>query len=203
MTGQEEFTLCIGGDFSPDSVADVKKRQSHRLSSSTPMEADVILSTPHTKVLGYFWSPDSTKLLFLSSLRGSRIGAAQWASFDTLTNRVVRYEKFVVSGIYMHSLNFFDQFSASMTPWSPDSDAFCYPGRPLTPDELERDAEPSLGSSPALSALIMQQRGGSSEKKGFAARVQKVPDTSTSRKVQPEPATTIVENVEYACWSPC
>lgn len=199
-TGQDELTICTG-DFSPDSVvekADVVTRSSSR---SITSEADIILSTPYTRVLAFFWSPDSKKLLFLTAMRGSSVGAAQWATFDIDSNKVVRYEKFVVSGIYMHCLNFFDQFASSMTPWSPDSDAFCYPGRPLTQEELERDQSQSGESSTSLSGLFMQ-RDGTSDGKRFSARVQKVPRTIDGI-LDPEDALTIVENVEYACWSPC
>ncbi|PXF47732.1 hypothetical protein BWQ96_02414 [Gracilariopsis chorda] len=198
-TGDDELSICTG-DFSPDSVADT---QHFRLLKRPQNEADIILSTPYTRVLAFFWSPDSSKLLFLTSLRGSRVGAVQWATFDLESNKVVRYEKFVMSGIYMHCLNFFDQFATSMTPWSPDSDAFCYPGRPLTPTEIEKEKDPAPTAAPALSALFMQ-RDNSAEGKRFSARVQRVPVTTSSMgKVEPEDAETIVENVEYACWSPC
>lgn len=199
-TGQDELTVCTG-EFSPDSVAENVDSFGFRSPRRSDNEADVILSTPQTRVLAFFWSPDATKLLFLTSLRGSRVGAAQWATFDRDSNRVVRYEKFVISGIYMHCLNFFDQFGASMTPWSPDSDAFCYPGRPLTQAELDREQSQAGGGSPALSALFLQ-REGMSDGKRFSARVQRVPSTIEG-KVEPEEPTTIVENVEYACWSLC
>lgn len=199
-TGQDELTVCTG-DFSPDSVAGGGDLPGFRPSHAKVTEADVILSTPQTRVLAFFWSPDARKLLFLTSLRGSKVGAAQWVTFDRDSNRVVRYEKFVISGIYMHCLNFFDQFGASMTPWAPDSDAFCYPGRPLTQTELDREQTQAGGGSPSLSALFMQ-RDGMSDGKRFSARVQNVPLTMEG-KVEPEPPVTIVENVEYACWSPC
>lgn len=199
-TGQDELTLCTG-NFCPDSVENDVNAFGFRPPQKSDNDADIILSTPQTRVLAFFWSPDGRKLLFLTSLRGSRVGAAQWATFDIDTNRIVRYEKFVISGIYMHCLNFFDQFGASMTPWSPESDAFCYPGRPLTEAELERETSPSGGSSPALSALFMQ-RDSASDGKRFSARVQNVP-TAAEGKATPDEAVTIVENVEYACWSPC
>lgn len=203
VSGDDELTLCTG-DFSPDSVVSDEEQRfrfGRPFSSSRCADADIILSTPATRVLAFFWSPDSRKLLYLCSLRDSNIGAAQWATFDIDTSKVTRYEKFVMSGIYIHTLNFFDQFAMSMTPWSPDSNSFCYPGRPLTAAELERDDDMSAGNSPALSAIFVQ-KDGSSEDKRFVARVQKVADTSGG-KATPEPAITIVDNVEYACWSPC
>ncbi|CDF33882.1 unnamed protein product [Chondrus crispus] len=199
-TGLDELTLCTG-DFCPDSVENDVNAFGFRPPRQTDNDADIILSTPKTRVLAFFWSPDGRKLLFLTSLRSSRVGAAQWATFDRDTNRVVRYEKFVISGIYMHCLNFFDQFGASMTPWSPDSDAFCYPGRALTESELEREKSPSGRSSPALSALFTQ-RDSPSDGKRFSARVQNLPLTADG-KAGPDEPITIVENVEYACWSPC
>lgn len=198
-TGEDEFTVYTG-DFSPDSVAGDMKSAMVRTESA---EADVILSTPRSRVLAFFWSPNSRRLLFLNSIRESRAGAAQWATFDTATNRVVRYEKFILSGIYIHCLNFFDQFAASMTPWSPDSDAFCYPGRELTAFEKERDEAATItpSSSPLLATLLMQ-RDGPAEAKVFSAWVQKVPDTSTGN-TKPHDPVPVVPNAEYASWSPC
>lgn len=193
-TGQDELTLSTG-NFHPDTVTTNRP-------TSMPA-ADIILSTPHSRVLAFFWSPDSRRLLFLSSVRGSRVGAAQWATFDTDTNRVVRYSRFVLSGIYIHCLNFFDQFSASMTPWSPDSRAFCYPGRALSESERQRDenATAPAPSSPLLAALLLQ-RENAGESKPFSAWVQNVPDTSQGNTVPADPSA-VVDNVEFASWSPC
>lgn len=202
-SGDDEFTICRG-DFSPDSVVndeDKRFKLNNPFDRNIFNEADIILSTPGTKVVAFFWSPDSSKLLFLCTIRNSKLGAAQWATFDLQTSKVVRYEKFVMSGIYIHCLNFFDQFAMSMTPWSPDSDAFCYPGRPLTPAELERDEDVISTGSPSLASLFIQ-RESLTEGRRFAARVQKVANTSAGN-TKPEDATTIADNVEYACWSPC
>lgn len=201
-TAQDELTVCVG-NFSPDSVASTANESvlDHSPRGNSNGKVDILLSTPYTRVLAFFWSPNARRLLFLNSIRGSKAGAAQWATFDLDSNRVVRYEKFVISGIYMHCLNFFDQFASSMTPWSPDSDAFCYPGRPLTASELERDQDQSTSEAPALSALFMHREGASDDKQ-FSARLQKVPETLEGNR-EPEEPVTIVDNVEYACWSPC
>lgn len=215
LTGQDEFLVC-DGDYLPDSIDlagnnngdnDDKDHEGYEEDDELAVpkilhgETDVVLSNPKTRVLAFFWSPDSRKLLFLTSLRESKVGAAQWATFDRDTNKVVRYEKFIISGIYMHCLNFFDQFGASMTPWSPDSDAFCYPGRPLTSAELDLEQSQVVTSSPSFSALFMQ-REGMAEGRRFSAWVQKVPSTKEG-KAQPDDPVAIVDNVEYACWSPC
>lgn len=197
-SGQDELTL-LTGDFSPDTV----DTSSEFLGRRSQSGSDVILSTPNSRVLAFFWSPDSNKLLFLSSIRGSRVGAAQWATFDTQSNQVVRYEKFVLSGIYIHCLNFFDQFAASMTPWSPDSSAFCYPGRRLTDAEKQRDASaPSPAPSSPLLAALLLQRENAGESTGFSAWVQAVPDTSKGKRAPAEPRS-VVDNVEFSSWSPC
>lgn len=201
----DEFTVCRG-DFSPDSVvADGEEcfKFGNPFNNDTFSEADVTLSTPTTKVIAFFWSPDSSKLLFLSKMRNSKTQAAQWATFDLKTSKVTRYEKFVMSGVYIHCLNFFDQFALSMTPWSPDSDAFCYPGRPLTSVELQQDEVSVSDPVPPASRFIQGVVG---ESKRFFARVQKVPDAtvkSRSEDSEPEEAITILDNVEFTCWSPC
>lgn len=202
-SGQDELTM-ITGDFSPDSVvADPRSPTSRRWRTNPTQTADIILSTPYTRVLAFFWSPNSQRLLFLSAIRGSRAGAAQWATFDVASNRVVRYQKFLLSGIYTHCLNFFDQFSGAMTPWAPDSGAFCYPGRPLTDGEKERDeAAPASPSASPLLASLLLNRDGNTESKSFSAWVQNVPDTS-KEKTPPSDPKLVMDNVEYASWSPC
>eukprot|EP00177_Eucheuma_denticulatum_P007195 GFKZ01013088.1.p2 GENE.GFKZ01013088.1~~GFKZ01013088.1.p2 ORF type:complete len:745 (+),score=124.68 GFKZ01013088.1:306-2540(+) len=201
ITGQDELTVTMG-NFAPDIVdPDYMAEKQPHSALALEREADVILSNPKTRVLAFFWSPDGKKLLFLTSLRESKVGAAQWATFHRQSNKVVRYEKFVISGIYMHCLNFFDQFGASMTPWSPDSDAFCYPGRPLSKAELEVDQYEPASSSPSISVVFMQ-KDGILEGKRFSARVQNVP-VIRDENVVPEDPRTIMDNVEYACWSPC
>lgn len=203
ITGQDELVVSTG-NFSPDTVDQVDDDGHLRGGKGKRQKesaADVILSNPKTRVLAFFWSPDATKLLFLTSLRESKVDAAQWATFDRETNKVVRYEKFILSGIYTHCLNFFDQFGASMTPWSPDSDAFCYPGRPLTQAEQELEQRQGPAPAPSLSELLMQ-KDAFGDGKRFSARVQYVP-TKHDGSLDPEPAKVIVDNVEYTCWSPC
>jgi len=91
---------------------------------------------PRRRVLAFFWSPDSRKLLWLSAPEKDDILAASggqaeifWEVYDTLTGRSVRFEHHMPSQTVLASyLPFFDQYALSHAVWSPDSDAFCYAG---------------------------------------------------------------------------
>jgi hypothetical protein len=220
-TGEEELSICEG-DFSPESVADPAYSLSPSKILTIPNEngvskPDIILSTPDSKVLAFFWSPDANKLLFLTSMKRSAAGAARWSTFDTQTNRLARYDMFVLSAMAAHSMGFFCAFANSMTPWSPDSDAFCYAGRPLTPDEEKLDAGDNSTSQAnaavMLTALMLQRKKMVESTKGlpFSAFVQSVARVeestggaaSSQSKILNEPPQVVMENVELASWSQC
>lgn len=207
-TGEESLTL-YQGDFSPDSV-----EQDTSVDDSSPFKSDIVLSTPNSKVLAFFWSPDGRKLLFLSSLRKSAVGTAQWSTFDLDSNRVARYEHFMMSAMFAHSLGFFCAFSNAMTPWSPDSEAFCYAGRALTAEEKKAgeadDPSSQANAATLLTALMLQKKKAAESGKGipFSACVQKVAhaeeDSSSRRgKLVIEPPSIVLDNVELAAWSQC
>jgi hypothetical protein len=238
-TGMDELSLCKG-DFSPDSVSsdavaienaekgvfspavvsagETVTATGNEVRDDDPHgEADIILSTPGTKVLAFFWSPDSSKLLFLSSVRKSTVGTCRWSTFDLKINRVARYEHFIMSAMFAHSLSFFCSYSNAMTPWSPDSDAFCYAGRALTAEEQKageaEDPNSQANAATLLTALMLQKKKAADSGKGvpFAACVQNVatvadvPEGSSvpRGKVIVEPPRVVMENVEMASWSQC
>ena len=185
LSGREELTLRRG-DFSPDLVGSGKQPENR--SDIDMFDTDIVLSTPSTRVLAFFWSPDCTMLLFLTAIRGDATGAVQWRIFNTKNNRITKFAKFLPSGVFLTNyLTFFDQFVASgCGPWSPENNAFVYPGR-----KYEEKG-------------VKDEEGAQSEIQGskHAAWVQYVPDLSDP-DVKPRPPELIVDNVEYASWSPC
>jgi len=92
-----------------------------------------LTETLYSEVIAFFWSPDSTKLAFLtfSSAPGafSVSTAAQqqepeslaWWVLDVESDQVIRYANFVPTGQMIYIINFFDQFAQSHSFWSPDS----------------------------------------------------------------------------------
>ncbi|CAM9972909.1 unnamed protein product [Heterosigma akashiwo] len=89
-------------------------------------------------LLAYFWSPDSTKLLCLSTNFGRNELAlarnalkqgynlkCRWKVVDVDTGKVTNYPEFTPRTFYIKVyLPFFDQYAQSYTPWSPDSQSF-------------------------------------------------------------------------------
>eukprot|EP00173_Palmaria_palmata_P002413 Plantae.Rhodophyta-Palmaria_palmata.ctg2548.p1 GENE.Plantae.Rhodophyta-Palmaria_palmata.ctg2548~~Plantae.Rhodophyta-Palmaria_palmata.ctg2548.p1 ORF type:complete len:285 (-),score=35.65 Plantae.Rhodophyta-Palmaria_palmata.ctg2548:303-1157(-) len=245
-TGEDELSICRG-DFAPDTVlqdatpetvaeenvfvSSAESLSSSNSSSSStnfPLsrmainpagqsEPDVLLSTPNWKCLAFFWSPDSSKLLFLSSFRKSTVGTCRWGTFDLNTLKVAKYENFIASPMFAHSLTFFCSYSNSMTPWSPESDAFCYAGREMTEEEKKtgeaEDSSNQANAATLLTALMLQKKKSTESGKGvpFSACVQSVAtlpvDDETgevlSRKVIVRPPRKIMDHVELAAWSQC
>jgi hypothetical protein len=74
--------------------------------------------------LAFLWSPDSTKLLFLST---AQLGFT-WRVWEG--GEVTTYDTFTPSRTFGRDyLPFFDQFAHSIELWSPDSGSFVYAGR--------------------------------------------------------------------------
>ena len=185
VSGQEELSIRMG-NFSPDIVDEAYDREVN--TEGSVVEPDIILSTPATRVLAFFWSPDSSKLLYLTSQRGNSNGVVQWCVFDMNTKRIARFAKFRPSGVFLTNfLTFFDQFSATgSSPWSPESNAFAYPGRAVGPDDSETASSSEVkGLATTYSAWVQYLTG------------------SESGDGEPPPPVAVASNVEFACWSPC
>jgi Tol biopolymer transport system component len=109
---------------------------------SDPKEAPVERrELPVDKVaLAYFFSPDSKKLLLLTStvpvseiasvrliIRGGITSQCLWKLYDLETGEVHDYGSIIPRTFFARVyLPFLDQYCQSVTPWSPDSKAFAY-----------------------------------------------------------------------------
>lgn len=88
--------------------------------------ADAGTTTPISDgvVVGFWWSPDSEKLLFVDLIEGGRL---QWHVWDA--TETVDFPSFIPSPTFARDfLPFFDQYALSMTLWAPDSTAYAFPG---------------------------------------------------------------------------
>lgn len=75
-------------------------------------------------VVAFWWSPDSEKLLYLDLVEG---GSLQWHVWDGTES--TDHALFLPSPTFARDfLPFFDQYALSMTLWSPDSNAYAFPG---------------------------------------------------------------------------
>ncbi|NNF64472.1 MAG: hypothetical protein HKN07_09445 [Acidimicrobiia bacterium] len=75
-------------------------------------------------VVAFWWSPDSKKLLYLDLLDS---GGLQWHVWDGIES--TDHATFLPSPTFARDfLPFFDQYALSMTLWSPDSNAYAFPG---------------------------------------------------------------------------
>lgn len=82
-------------------------------------------------VFAFFWSPDSTKLAYLSLEETNRGAALRWNVWDGESRRTL--QRFSPSRTFLNEyLVFFDQYAQSMTIWSPDSTAFTYAGSDIS-----------------------------------------------------------------------
>jgi hypothetical protein len=94
------------------------------------------------RCLAFFWSPDSRRLLYLTSRRGDAEmfrnlrGMAlrcRWNVLDVSSGQVERWRAFTPSQTFLEDvLPNFDSYARSMSLWSPDSSAFCFAGSCFT-----------------------------------------------------------------------
>lgn len=99
-------------------------------------------------VLAFFWSPDGTKLAYLTGAlvepapvgragglaapaRQQRALQVTWHVIDLERNRTIDLNTFEPTESFLYLLQYFDQFAQSVALWSPDSQALVYAGQPL------------------------------------------------------------------------
>ena len=80
----------------------------------------------HDPMLAYFWSPDSTKLAYVT-ISDTR-GVLRWMLLDAESGVRQPLIDFVPSLEQLTVFQFFDQYAYSHSPWSPDSDALVFAG---------------------------------------------------------------------------
>ena len=78
-------------------------------------------------VIAYFWSPDSTKLAYVTL--SQTIGVLRWMILNTEDGSRWPLVDFIPSLDQLTVLRFFDQYAYSHQPWSPDSDSLVFSGR--------------------------------------------------------------------------
>jgi TolB protein len=78
-------------------------------------------------VAAFFWSPDGEKLLYLDPVPTATTPFYRWGVWDGAS--VFETQRIVPSLLMVDQyLPFFEQYAQSMSPWSPDSQAFAYAG---------------------------------------------------------------------------
>jgi TolB protein len=80
-------------------------------------------------VLGFWWSPDGTRLLMLGLAPSSQRPWLRWSVWSGGGDELRRYSPFLPSAAVVREvLPFFEQFAQSHRLWSPDSLGFTYCG---------------------------------------------------------------------------
>jgi TolB protein len=95
-----------------------------------------VFAQPAEDVVAFFWSPDASKLAYLTLNEGPEAGGAKlrrqslprltWQLYDLMQGRNLRLGSFTPSQEMIYYLNFFDQFAHSHALWSPDSRYIVY-----------------------------------------------------------------------------
>ena len=80
-------------------------------------------------VLSFFWSPDGTKLAYVTTTEGGE--ALRWMILDAENGREWHLVDFVASREQLSVFQFFDQYAYSHSPWSPDSRSLVFAGTPV------------------------------------------------------------------------
>ena len=77
-------------------------------------------------ILAYFWSPDGTKIAYVTIPDGR--GALRWTLYDVNTGGLTQLVDFVPSSGQLTMFQFFDQYAYSHSLWSPDSRYIVFAG---------------------------------------------------------------------------
>ena len=78
-------------------------------------------------ILAYFWSPDSTKLAFVTLAEGANV--LRWKLLDVSDGSQTPLVDFVPSPDQLTMFQFFDQYAYSHLLWSPDSRSLVFAGQ--------------------------------------------------------------------------
>lgn len=86
-----------------------------------------VVSRSDEQVAAFFWSPDGSKLAYLSH-QGSYDpnGQRTWHTVDVATGSVRDYGPFQPSQVFADFQTFFDAYLFSFSPWSPDGQRLAY-----------------------------------------------------------------------------
>jgi TolB protein len=79
-------------------------------------------------VVAFFWSPDSTKLAYVTLVRQER-DVLRWKVLNIANGAESTLIDFIPSADQLTMLQFFDQFAGSHQLWSPDSRSLVFAGR--------------------------------------------------------------------------
>lgn len=83
-------------------------------------------TTIRDPIFGFFWSPDSTKIAYVTT--SDTRGVLRWMLVDLNEQRQRPLVDFVPSLEQLTLFQFFDQYAYSHSLWSPDSDALVFAG---------------------------------------------------------------------------
>lgn len=126
--GRIAFSLSANGTR----VAYVVTEASVRLNTFGPLyvvDIETLRTAEVTNepVLAFYWSPDGSRLAYLSpEFAGGRFGL-RWSVWDG--RRATKYALFFPSTVFVENyLPFFDQYAQSHRIWAPDSSAFVFAG---------------------------------------------------------------------------
>ena len=97
-------------------------------------------------ILSYFWSPDGTKIAYVSIPDGR--GNLRWTLYDVETGERTELVDFIPSSDQMTMFQFFDQYAYSHNLWSPDSRFLVFAGT-----LSERAVTASYGTHPGHTGL--------------------------------------------------
>jgi len=86
-----------------------------------------VLSRPEEHVTAFFWSPDGARIAYLSHEGEYKVdGPRAWHIVDLIDGSVRDFPPFTPSLAFVGLQRFFDAYTFSFSPWSPDSSRIAY-----------------------------------------------------------------------------
>ena len=99
----------------------------HRDLTLIPSDERLARIEIHDNILAYFWSPDSSKLAYVTLSDSG--GVLHWKMLDVADRRETPLLDFVPSRDQLTMFQFFDQYAYSHSLWSPDSRSIVFAGQ--------------------------------------------------------------------------
>ncbi len=126
VPGRTAFLWSPDGQMLATTQAEPGSLVSDGISVFSAKGSRLPVSVEDEDVVAFFWSPDSTKLAYVSLADGP--STLRWVVLDVRDGGQWPLVDFEPSAAQATVFTFFDQFAYSHSPWSPSSDALVFAG---------------------------------------------------------------------------
>ena len=142
LEGESAFVWSPDGTMVALARSDVIGGGVYRGVTLFSTDGEALPATIDEEVMAFFWSPDSSRLAYVTITEGR--SGLRWSVMDVANGSRTDLTDFLPSQEQMTMVRFFDQFSYSHRPWSPDSSSLVFSGWLLTDGGGTTETQPGI-----------------------------------------------------------